>query len=165
MSRHTRGWKLHSVSAIPKSIFFCIALGYWEVNNIFDSNSIIIFWQSILQVDETASPEKHGLFVSHFWKVLSYNVVSRTQYTIVGSQDNYSTLQVYQRSYSQVRHIPPKMSDKFESQHSPSPTIWSNARVDIKRFFFTFLEVNMSNILWSIRICKRTFFPVCRMCG
>jgi hypothetical protein len=25
----------------------------------------------------------------------------------------YSTLQVYQRSYSQVRHIPPKMSDKF----------------------------------------------------
>jgi hypothetical protein len=129
MSRHTRGWKLHSVSAIPKSIFFCIALGYWEVNNIFDSNSIIIFWQSILQVDETASPEKHGLFVSHFWKVLSYNVVSRTQYTIVGSQDNYSTLKVYQRSFSQVRHIPPKMSDKFESQHSPSPTIWSNILV------------------------------------
>jgi hypothetical protein len=32
-------------------------------------------------------------------------------------KDNYSTLQVYQRSYSQVRHIPPKMSDKFESQH------------------------------------------------
>jgi hypothetical protein len=28
-----------------------------------------------------------------------------------------STLQVYQRSYSQVGHIPPKMSDKFESQH------------------------------------------------
>jgi hypothetical protein len=28
---------------------------------------------------------------------------------------------------------------------------------------FTFLEVNMSNILWSMRICKRTFFPVCRM--
>ena len=59
----------------------------------------------------------------------------------------YSTLQVYQRSYSQVRHIPPKMSDKFESQHSLSPTIWSDVRVDIKRFFFTFLEVNMSNIL------------------
>ena len=59
----------------------------------------------------------------------------------------YSTLQVYQRSYSQVRHIPPKMSDKFESQHSPSPTIWSDVRVDIKRFFFTFLEVNVSNIL------------------
>ena len=31
--------------------------------------------------------------------------------------------------------------------------------------FFTFLEVNMSNILWSMRICKRTFFPVCRMSG
>jgi hypothetical protein len=28
------------------------------------------------------------------------------------------TQQVYQRSYSQVGHIPPKMSDKFESQHS-----------------------------------------------
>jgi hypothetical protein len=36
--------------------------------------------------------------------------------------------------------------------------------VDIKIFFFTFLEVNMLNILWSTRICKRTFFPVCRMC-
>jgi Zn-dependent M32 family carboxypeptidase len=59
----------------------------------------------------------------------------------------YSTLQVNQRSYSQARHIPPKMSDKFESQHSLSPTIWSDVRVDIKRFFFTFLEVNMSNIL------------------
>jgi hypothetical protein len=32
----------------------------------------------------------------------------------------YSTLQVYQRSYSQVRHIPPKMSDKFESTLSKS---------------------------------------------
>jgi hypothetical protein len=49
-------------------------------------------------------------------------------------------------------------SDKFESQHSLSPTIWSDVRVDIKRFFFTFLEVNMSNILWSMRICKRTFW-------
>jgi hypothetical protein len=94
---------------------------------------------------------------------------------------------VYQRSYSQVRHIPPKMSDKcptnvrrmsdkFESQHSLSPTIWSDI-LDLvghfgrtwewilKDFLFTFLEVNMSNILWSMRICKRTFFPVCRMCG
>ena len=34
--------------------------------------------------------------------------------------DNYSTLQVYQRSYSQVGHIPPKMSDKFESTLSKS---------------------------------------------
>jgi hypothetical protein len=47
---------------------------------------------------------------------------------------------VYQRSNSQVRHIPPKMSDKcptnvrqmsnkFESQHSLSPTIWSDILV------------------------------------
>ena len=33
------------------------------------------------------------------------------------------------------------------------------------KIFFTFLEVNMSNILWSMRICKHTFFPVCRMSG
>jgi hemimethylated DNA binding protein len=32
--------------------------------------------------------------------------------TIFASWYMYSTLQVYQRSYSQVRHIPPKMSDK-----------------------------------------------------
>ena len=63
----------------------------------------------------------------------------------------YSTLQVYQRSYSQVGHIPPKMSDKFESQHSLSPTIWSDIVVRHEngylKIFFTFLEVNMSNIL------------------
>jgi hypothetical protein len=73
-----------------------------------------------------------------------------------------------------------EMSDKFESQHSLCPTIWSTFWSDIlvlvghfgrtwewilKYFLFTFLEVNMSNILWSMRICKRTFFPVCRMCG
>ena len=79
----------------------------------------------------------------------------------------YSTLQVYQQSYSQVGHIPPKMSDKFESQHSLSPTIWSDIVVGHEsgylKIFFTFLEVNMSNILLSMRICKRTFFPVCRM--
>jgi hypothetical protein len=46
----------------------------------------------------------------------------------------YSTLQVYQRSYSQVRHIPPKMSDKFESQHSLSPTIWSDILVLVEHF-------------------------------
>ena len=81
----------------------------------------------------------------------------------------YSTLQVYQQSYSQVGHIPPKMSDKFESQHSLSPTIWSDIVVGHEsgylKIFFTFLEVNMSNILLSMRICKRTFFPVCRMSG
>jgi hypothetical protein len=43
---------------------------------------------------------------------------------------SYSTLQVYQRSNSQVRHIPPKMSDKFESQHSLSLTIWSDILVE-----------------------------------
>jgi hypothetical protein len=53
----------------------------------------------------------------------------------------YSTLQVYQRSYSQVGHIPPKMSDKFESQHSLSPTIWSDIMVGresgyLKIFFY-----------------------------
>jgi hypothetical protein len=31
------------------------------------------------------------------------------------------------------------------------------------KIFITLLEVNMSNILWSMHICKLTFFPVCRM--
>ena len=38
----------------------------------------------------------------------------------------YSTLQVYQRSYSQVGHISPKMSDKFDSQHPLTSSIWSD---------------------------------------
>ena len=57
----------------------------------------------------------------------------------------YSTLQVYQRSYSQVGHIPPKMFDKcldkFERQHSLSPTFWSDIVVRresgyLKIFFY-----------------------------
>ena len=56
-------------------------------------------------------------------------------------------------------------SDYLVGHFGLGQTFWSDVRVDIKRFFFTFLEVNMSTILWSMRICKRTFFPVCRMCG
>ena len=56
-------------------------------------------------------------------------------------------------------------SDYLVGQFGLGRTFWSDVRVDIKRFFFTLLEVNMSNILWSMRICKRTFFPVCKMCG
>ena len=55
------------------------------------------------------------------------------------------------------------MSDYLVGHFGLGRTFWSDVRVDIKRFFFTFLEVNMSNILWSMRICKRTFFPVCRI--
>ena len=81
-------------------------------------------------------------------------------------------LQVYQRSYSQVGHIPPKMSDSlqrnvrqiWESTLSKSDIVVGRESGYLK-IFFTFLEVNMSNILWSMRICKRTFFPVCRMSG
>jgi Ca2+/Na+ antiporter len=35
---------------------------------------------------------------------------------------------------TQVRHIPPKMSDKFESQHSLSPTIWLDILVLVGHF-------------------------------
>ena len=60
-----------------------------------------------------------------------------------------------------------EISVKFESRHSPSPIIWSDIVVGREsgylKIFFTFLEVNMSNILWSMRICKHTFFSVCRM--
>jgi hypothetical protein len=44
-----------------------------------------------------------------------------------------------------------EMFDKFESQHSLSPTIWSDIVVGREsgylKVFLTFLEVNMSNIL------------------
>ena len=55
-----------------------------------------------------------------------------------------------------------EMSDKFESQHSNSDYL-VRCESGYLKIFFTFLEVNMSNILWSMRICKHTFFPVCRM--
>ena len=48
-------------------------------------------------------------------------------------------------------NIVDQMSDKFESQHSLSPTIWSDIVVGREsgylKIFFTFLGVNMSNIL------------------
>ena len=71
----------------------------------------------------------------------------------------------YTPSVSTIKHSGPtystqnvrQMSDKFESTLSKSDYLvghfgrtfwsWSDVRVDIKRFFFTFLEVNMSNIL------------------
>ena len=56
----------------------------------------------------------------------------------------YSTLQVYQRSNSQVRHIPPKMSDKCPTNLRVNTlyvrlfgrTFLSDVRVDIKIFFY-----------------------------
>jgi hypothetical protein len=68
------------------------------------------------------------IFNREFFRTLTFSLKfqKKAQVSII-----YSTLQVYQPSYSQVRHIPPKMSDKFESQHSLSPTIWSDVRVDI----------------------------------
>jgi hypothetical protein len=108
---------------------------------------------------------------------------TRCQYTHINKNRSitcftgkYGTLQVYQRSYSQVGHIPPKLSDSLQRNVRQ---IWKStlSKSDylvghrgrtwewIFKDFFTFLEVNMSNILWSMRICKRTFFPVCRMSG
>jgi hypothetical protein len=60
------------------------------------------------------------------WTVHEY-----TAYII--EQTPYSTLQVYQRSYSQVGHIPPKMPDSLQKNVRQiweltllSPTIWSD---------------------------------------
>ena len=104
------------------------------------------------------------------------STAEKSDYFSLKASWRYSTLQVYQQSCSQVGHIPPKMSDKCPTNlrvntlSSPT-TIWLDIVVVVGResgylkIFFTFFEVNMSNILWSMRICKRTFFPVCRMSG
>ena len=93
--------------------------------------------------------------------IFSYKV----QYT-----PSVSTIILSGPTYSsqKVRQIWESTLSKFDylvGHFGLGRTFWLDVRVDIKRFFFTFLEVNMSNILWSMRICKRTFFPVCRMCG
>ena len=72
------------------------------------------------------------------------NTRKALQYT-----SSVSTIILSGRTYSpdNIRHI----SDKFESQHSLSPAIWSNIVVGREsgylKIIFTFLEVNMSNIL------------------
>ena len=90
---------------------------------------------------------------------------SKVQYTpsvstIILSGPTYSSQNVQQIWESTL-----SKSDYLVGHFCLGRTFWSDVRVDIKRFLFTFLEVNMSNILWSMCICKRTFFPVCRMCG
>jgi hypothetical protein len=80
--------------------------------------------------------------------------------TIILSGPTYSSQNVRQIWESTL-----SKSDYLVGHFGLGRTFWSDVRVDIKRFFFTFLEVKISNILWSMRICKRTFFPVCRMCG
>jgi hypothetical protein len=75
--------------------------------------------------------------------------------------DTYSTLQVYQRSYSQVRHIPPKMSDKFESQHSLSLTIWSDILVLVWHFGWTWEWILKDFFLHFSRWICQTFCDRC----
>jgi hypothetical protein len=99
------------------------------------------------------------------------STAEKSDYFSLKASWRYSTLQVYQQSCSQVGHIPPKMSDKCPTNlrvntlSSPT-TIWLDIVVvdgresGYLKIFFTFFEVNMSNILWSMRICKHTLkFP------
>ena len=81
-------------------------------------------------------------FLYH-WRAMSLLMLCMcNEFHIVHVHTMYSTLQVYQRSNSQIRHIPPKMSDKFEGQHSLIPTIWSDILVRrewiLKDFFLHF---------------------------
>ena len=63
-------------------------------------------------------------------------------------------------------NIVDQMSNKFESTLSKSDYLVGRESGYLKIFFAKkILEVNMSNILWSMHICKRTFFAVCRMFG
>ena len=68
-----------------------------------------------------------------FFRTLTFSLKfqKKAQVSII-----YSTLQVYQWSYSQVRHIPPKMSDKFESQHSKSDYLVGRESGCLKIFFY-----------------------------
>jgi hypothetical protein len=103
--------------------------------------------------------------VASFYRFSCYYRFSDIQYipsvsTIILSGPTYSSQNVRQIWESTL-----SKSDYLVGHFGLGQTFWSDVRVDIKRFFFTFLEVNMSNILWTMRICKRNFFPVYRMCG
>jgi hypothetical protein len=102
-----------------------------------------------------------------FYKLYSEK---KEEFTYLQYTPSVSTIILSGRTYSSqnVRLTPEKCPTNL-SQHSLSPTIWSDIVVGREsgylKIFFTFLEVNMSNILLSMRICKHTFFPVCRMSG
>jgi hypothetical protein len=97
-------------------------------------------------------------------------IQKKKEFTYLQYTPSVSTIILSGRTYSSqnVRLTPEKCPTNL-SQHSLSPTIWSDIVVGREsgylKICFTFLEVNMSNILWSMRICKRTFSPVCRMSG
>ena len=90
------------------------------VFNATFSNISAIPWRSALLVEETRVHEETQRPVTSYRQALSHNVMSAKTFmceirthNFSGDRD-YSTLQVYQLSYSQVGHIPPKMSDTLQ---------------------------------------------------
>ena len=68
-------------------------------------------------INTSKSAKKFRYVTCHYTPVAVAKYQSSSKSWGCRKKFQYSTLQVYQRSYSQVGHIPPKMSDKFESRH------------------------------------------------
>jgi hypothetical protein len=112
----------------------------------------------------------HSVYICNF-AVLDKQMLENTEGTI---RRNWQYRVQYTPSVSTIKLSGPTYSSQNVRQIWESTISKSDYLVGhfgrtwewiLKDFFFTFLEVNISNILWSMRICKRTFFPVCRMCG
>jgi hypothetical protein len=108
-----------------------------------------------------------SLSVTQFVSATPLKLLNRISWNLVGSKDtiqytpSVSTIILSGQTYSSqnVRQIWESTLSKSDYLVGHHGRTWEWIFKDL----FTFLEVNMSNILWSMRICKRTFFPVCRM--
>ena len=129
---------------------FQLYLEFMWRNSIFLVKSLLIYdSRSILKcshgtfvtfIQENGVPRGKlqllGFFHYNFWhKMSTLNEISSCIGTPRGLVLVYSTLQVYQRSNTQVRHIPPKCPTNL-SQHSLSPTIWSDIMVGRESGYF-----------------------------
>ena len=98
------------------------------------------------------------------------------QFSVIGTSDNIMTEQwfVYMKQrFLYITKCPThsrEMFDKFESQHPLTPSIWSDIvgafRVFGRTWEWIFKDFFLHFSRWACQtlcICKRTFFPVCRM--
>jgi hypothetical protein len=116
-------------------------------------------------VETNVKHHKPGLEINFFHHKQNLASCKKNKLANIKYTPSLSTIILSGRTYfsQNVLLTPEKCPTNLRVNTLLSLTIWSDIVVGREsgylKIFFTFLEVNMSNILWSMR----TFFPVCRM--
>jgi hypothetical protein len=136
-------WK---VSNVFINITFCVV--FYSITNTLGSHCPCVVFEIIEYNFQSAYPRENK------YCLISYLVVETLKGNVWNTEAGSDGQCDANRSDIFLPKCPThsrEMSNKFESQHSPCPTIWSDIVVGREsgylKIFFTFLEVNMSSIL------------------